>query len=355
MRSKIRHLRILLTVGSVAAIGILLLLMWPLARLLQEHGITAGFIRSMMSEENIPVRHRNQRTNILILGNPGGTAEGFDLTDTIVLTSIHVREDDGVLLSVPRDMWIPSLSEKINAAYRGGEEEQPGKGLNAAKMVAEEVLGQPVHYAVRMDFSGFIRIIDLLDGIEITVSHPIDDQFFPIPGRENDLCDADPALGCRYEHLRFDPGLQHMDGTTALKYVRSRQSIGEEGTDFSRSKRQQQVVLAIKTKLLSYFSWEHRARLYSIANELRYATETDMKLSDVLFFFRRLTQISDGNIRRLALDQGDEKTNRPGLLVNPPPQQYFGAWVLIPRSGTFDEIHRYVSCQLEDPNCQFPL
>lgn len=358
-RSRKKRLRIHahpLFIGSCTFVLIgLLLLVLPLLRMLREHGFTLTYIRNMITQEDIPVRHSDGRTNILILGNPGGTTEGSDLTDTILYVSVHTSESDALLLSIPRDLWIAPLSEKINMAYQKGEEHRPGSGLDATTSIINDVLGQTIHYTVRLDFSGFTRIIDILGGIDIIVERPIDDWFYPVPGREDDLCDGDPALGCRYEHLRFDSGMQHMDGKTALKYVRSRQSIGEEGTDFSRSQRQQQVLVAVKTKLLTYVSWQQRAKLYAIADELRSATETDMKLSDMLFFFRRFTQLPDDNIRRLALDLGDEKTNRPGLLVNPPPNAYFGAWVLVPRTGTFDEIHQYVACHLENPACQFSL
>lgn len=354
MSSNARHSSFLLLSGSfLCLLVIFLLLVWPVVRLAREHGITPSFVKDMITGETIPVRTERDRSNILILGNPGGSLDGADLTDSILFVSMHTRNATGAFLSIPRDIWIPELSEKVNAAYRTGEMQKAGNGLAHAKRIVQGILGEPVHYAVRMDFSGFIRIIDLLDGIEVTVEHPIDDQYYPIQGRESDFCNGDPAVRCRYEHLYIASGRQHMDGATALKYVRSRQSVGEEGTDFSRSKRQQQVLLAMQSKIRSYLSWKHRARFYQILNELRYAIETDIKLSDALFFFYTFSDIENGSIHKLTLDQGDESTGRPGLLIQPPLFQYNGAWVLVPRTGTFDEIHRYVACHLHIPGCTF--
>ncbi len=125
-----------------------------------------------------------------------------------------------------------------------------------AKDSVSVILGQPVHYAMSLDFASFVRIIDALGGLEVEVERSFDDYKYPIPGRENDQCLGEPStktaeFNCRYEHIHFNGGQNLMDGATALKFVRSRNGEGEEGTDFARSARQQKVINSIKQRLLS--------------------------------------------------------------------------------------------------------
>src|SRR5690606_10518850 len=100
----------------------------------------------------------------------------------------------------------------------------------AMKTQVEKIAGVPVHYAVVVDFNAFENVIDLIGGIEVNVLTPFVDSKYPIPGKENDLCGGDPEFTCRYETLVFEKGLTFMDGETALKFARSRNAEGDEGT-----------------------------------------------------------------------------------------------------------------------------
>lgn len=220
---------------------------------------------------------RNNRTNFLILGregpstSSGSSRTGTDLTDTMILVSVH-QNGDTVLISIPRDLWVPSLKAKINTAYYYGEQHQPGSGgMILAKAAVEEIIDQPVHYVVVIDFSGFEKMIDLLGGVDIEVERLFVDHKFPLPGKENDPCDA-----CRYETIQFSAGRLHMDGQTALKFVRSRQAEGDEGTDFARSRRQEKLLIAIKSKLLSRPVMTNFKLLWTLYQQILAATVTDI-------------------------------------------------------------------------------
>ena len=81
-------------------------------------------------------------------------------------------------------------------------------------------MGQPVHYALLIDFSSFKKAIDVLGGVDVNVERSFDDFHFPIEGKENDSCNGDPTFSCRYEHVSFKKGWQKMDGDTALKFAK---------------------------------------------------------------------------------------------------------------------------------------
>lgn len=339
--------------------GILLFLIFlffrfllPFYKFIKQEQITPAFFKSFIFNSESPLKKYQNRTNVIILGIAGGEHDGPDLTDTMILISIDFNRYDGAMVSIPRDMWMPSLKDKINSAYHYGEEKKKGGGLLLAKSVVEEVIGQPVHYAWVIDFSGFKKLIDLIGGVDIFVENEFTDKFYPIAGRENDFCGGDPQFLCRYETLRFEKGWQHMNGETALKYVRSRQAEGEEGTDFARGRRQQQIIAAMKNKLLkSSFLWQDPVKLKEVFGAFDDATDTDMKLSEQALFLKFFLKVSDDKIRKIVLDSGDEKKGIKGFLVNPPLWEYNGEWVLAPRSGNFEEIHQFISCQLQDPNC----
>lgn len=213
------------------------------------------------------------RTNFLLLGVAGGDHEGKDLTDTIIFASINNQTGDTALVSIPRDLWVPSIRAKINTAYHYGEERQPGVGgYLLAKSSITEITSQPVDFVVLIDFSGFAKAIDAIGGLDIQVDNSFTDTKFPIPGKETDPCEP-----CRYETITFTAGLQHMDGATALKFVRSRQAEGDEGTDFARSKRQEKLISAFKQKLIT-----SPTKIFQLKKVLSQSVVTD--ISPKLYF-----------------------------------------------------------------------
>ncbi|MBI2622752.1 MAG: LCP family protein [Candidatus Levybacteria bacterium] len=239
------------------------------------------FFQFLFSRE-IELKKTDERMGVLILGVGGERHEGPLLTDTIIYASIDPAKKKIALLSLPRDFWVPDLKAKINTAYAYGEGKRKGGGIILSKAVVEKVLAQPVDYVVRVDFKGFVKAIDMLGGIEVDVEREFDDYEYPVAGKETDACGFEgeefekratasaalEAFPCRYMHLRFEKGRQPMDGETALRFVRSRHAIGVEGTDFARSKRQEKVIEAVKTKLFSLGTFLNPFKLTSLYDTL---------------------------------------------------------------------------------------
>ncbi|MFC1711162.1 LCP family protein [Patescibacteria group bacterium] len=298
---------------------------------------------SLLAADTSSLNSSNNRTNILILGVSGGNNLGNDLTDTMIFMSLDKSNADTVMLSIPRDIWLDSMQAKINTAYHYGEENSIGKGFALAKDAVYEVFNQPIHYAVLIDFEGFIKIIDLLEGLDIKIDKSFDDFKYPISGKEEDDCDGDLDYKCRYEHLHFDAGVNHMDGETALMFVRSRNAKGDEGTDFARSQRQQKVILALKDKIFSLKLLFNPKKIGEIKKTLGEHVKFDTQFTQeqtTAFLSLLLRFIRNGNsIRTIALDFGDEENL--GFLFNPPIEEY-GQWVLAPRAGDWSEVHKYV-------------
>lgn len=327
----------------------------PLIKFANKNKISPRFLWNLATGRKLPLKNYQGKANMVILGVSGGEHEGADLTDTIIFLSLDLSSSSATMVSIPRDLWLASLKAKINAAYHYGEEKKKGSGPLMAKVAVEEVIGQPVYYALVIDFSGFQKLIDLVEGVDIQVEKAFSDDHYPIAGYENDFCGGDPKFACRYEQLYFDEGLQHMDGERALKYVRSRQAVGDEGTDFARSARQQQVITALKDKILKFSFWKDPKKLGEFINTANQMIQTDMNWSEKITLAKLSLNFKNKEIRHLILDAGDTLLNptgkRKGFLVNPPEWEYDGLWILAPRTGNFDEIHKYIACQLSDPNC----
>src|ERR1035437_1799193 len=137
----------------------------------------------------------DSRINILLLGIGDLNHDGTNLTDTIMLASLDLKNNKVTLVSIPRDLWFPDLTmnvKKINGAYAYGEAVKKGGGLSLAEAAIGKITGQPIDYGVRIDFSGFVKAVDLVGGLDINVDNAFDDYQYPIDGKEVDTCGHSP-------------------------------------------------------------------------------------------------------------------------------------------------------------------
>lgn len=273
------------------------------------------------------------QTNFLVLGVAGEGYTGKDLTDTIIFVSVNHRTGKTLLLSLPRDIWIAPLRTKLNSVYHYKE-------LEATKKIVSEILGQSINYGVVIDFEVFKKIIDVLGGITVEVKRSFDDFKYPIPGKENDLCEGDPEYKCRYKHIHFDTGRQTMDGETALKFVRSRNAEGEEGTDFARAQRQQKIILATKDKILSPKFFLSPRKPLQLIKLVTLNIQTDIPKEKYFDLFKIAIKFKTKNLKMELLNNN--------YLVNPLPskEKYDNQWVLVPKTESWEEIQKYVKSLL---------
>ncbi|MEZ4868384.1 MAG: LCP family protein [Caldilineaceae bacterium] len=186
-----------------------------------------------------PVAPAIPPVNVLLLGTDGRADEnGPPRTDTMIVLALDPTSETAGMLSLPRDLWVPIPSHeynaKINMAYNIGEREHhEGGGAQLAMDTVSQFIGRPVDYYVRINFQGFVKIVDLIGGIDILVPKVIHDEEYPT---------SDYGV----ETFHLDAGLQHLDGETALKYARTRHI----DDDYGRARRQQDVIRAVVDKVL---------------------------------------------------------------------------------------------------------
>lgn len=292
--------------------------------------ILSNFIFAPSTQVNIS----SGRTNFLILGKGGQGHDAPDLTDTIIFASISHDPAGVTLVSLPRDIWIPEIRAKVNSAYYWGNQIKQDGGLVLAKSTVEEIVGVPVHYAVVVDFSGFGEILDVLGGVEVDVREGFVDEKYPIPGKENDLCNGDKTLSCRYETIKFEKGNQLMDGATALKFVRSRNSEGDEGTDLARAARQQLLLMGIKKKVLDPKFLLSPKKLWAVWRVVNWAVKSDISSKAAAVIARKIAD-AKGNITGNVIPEE--------FLINPPvTARYDNQYVFIPRVEDWSEVRAWI-------------
>lgn len=268
-------------------------------------------------------------TNFLILGTGGAGHEGPDLTDSVILASIDHETKSVSLLSVPRDLFIETQEvggNRINRLYelskaKFGEE----KALNFVKKTLSATLNVDIQYGIRVDFKGFEMFIDQLGGIDIYVEKAIEDPFYPKEGTLD------------YEPFFLAAGNRHLDGKTALKYVRSRKTT----SDFDRSKRQQQVMVAIRKKALEKDIIKSPKKLKALYNSVSGHIGTNMDLREMITLAGMAPLFSEERIFAYSLN--DDPTQTGGFLYTPVRELYGGAFVLLPATDKFTEVQRFTN------------
>jgi LCP family protein required for cell wall assembly len=230
------------------------------------------------------------RVTILVMGldkRPGEQGRSYR-TDTLILVSIDPASQSVGMLSIPRDLVVPIPNradmQPINTAFVYGELERPGFGPRLTAETVQYNLGIRVDHYVVVQFEAVIRLIDAIGGITIDVPKTIDDKEFP------DLY----TYG--YDPFYIEAGVRRMDGLLALKYARTR----HQDSDFDRTERQQQVLLAVRNQALGDLP-RLIAAAPTIWGEISTGVETDLSFDQILSLGLLAKDIPDGAIKRASL------------------------------------------------------
>jgi len=258
------------------------------------------------------------RINILLLGAGGEDHSGTYLTDTIMVVSIDPENKDVAMLSIPRDFYIyipDSGYNRINAAYYIGERAKKNGGLAFAKDLISDFLDINIHYGLLVDFEGFKDIVDALGGITVDVKKALNDSSYPTERGG-------------YQTVSFKKGIQKMNGSDALKFARSRYST----SDFDRAERQQQIMVAIKEKVLRMDTLLNPAKTSSLIDALGNHLKTDIQLWEIQRMIDLSREIDSTKIinKVLSPEEGLVKTT-----------MIRGMSVVVPVANDYSEIRKF--------------
>jgi len=239
--------------------------------------------------------------HLLLTGLDSTTNLGSQNTDVIIIAAINKDTKQVSILSIPRDLWvyIPTYGwSRINVAHKIGHRTgYPGGGPGLLADTIQTNFGIPIDHWVRVDIPGFARVVDALGGVDMTVACPVNLRYQPPASAEE-------------QEMILEPGVHHLDGATALRYVRTRRG----GSDFDRARRQQQFLKAMwqQTK-----SPDILLKIPALWSALSGSYQTDLSLGDVLSLAPLALDIKPERIRSryVGANQTDDWTTSDGWQV----------------------------------------
>jgi LCP family protein required for cell wall assembly len=252
-----------------------------------------------------PAKIADGAMNILLLGSdsrdPDNKARAGEWrTDTMVIAHIPASRDKVFLVSVPRDLYVyvpksptnPKLGNtkaKINAAFAWG-------GLPLAVQTIEGYTGLRLDHVVLIDFGGFKQVVDALGGIDMPI--------------EQDITSIHPP------HRQFKKGTSHLDGASALDYVRQRYQFADG--DFGRMRHQQQFMKAVLDAAASGGTLSNPAKLNAFLKATAKAVTVDKDLSpaDMAVTFRNIR--SSDLVFSVSPHTGSKRVNGEDVVVPDP-------------------------------------
>ncbi len=291
---------------------------------------TAAVVQSIVGEENSTqsgfggIPKESNPVNFLLLGAAGEGYEAPDLTDTILVARLIPDQSKVYLFSLPRDLLvkIPKSEDwaKLNTLYALAKKNK-GREFDLIKQKVEIITGLSVAYCVLVDLNTVKDLVDTLGGVNVMVKKDIIDTAFPGPNHS-------------YQTFVLGAGWRYLDGETALKYIRSRHSaLG----DFDRIARQQEVLQALKQKVLSLSFWD-LPTFFNIFNTVSSKIKTDLSLWQVKDFWDKIKNIPGQNIVKTEIDSPElmitGQTDLGGQTVS----------IVQPRAGleNYNEIKNYI-------------
>ncbi len=282
------------------------------------------------------------RVNFLLLGKGGPEqTDGPNLTDTIIVASVDPCNKEAGLLSIPRDLAVKMESgetQKINAVYaltkmaaesQGKSEEDAEKaGIEAIEDVVENVVGLKMNYYTMIDFAAFEQAINAVGGIDIDVQKPV---------YEGMLLKGKPY------GLDVETGNQHFDGLRALAYSRCRHC--DERSDFGRSERQREVIIALRRKIISLGTFSNPVKLSQLIDGFGTRVTTNLSVPDeALKLYAIGQEIDEVNIKSVSL------VDEPNVLIGTGSSSLGLGSIQVPKAGIYkyDEIQKFVRTTFVD-------
>ena len=209
--------------------------------------------------------------NILIVGQSAREGEDARMADTMILATVNKETKTLTLSSFLRDTYLklPDYKghtcgkQRINVCYHLG---WTWGGTAGAMEMMNQCLynnfGIDVDYNIEVDFDAFIKVVDLIDGVEIDLTEA-----------EAEYLNNDDL----WVYYDFEPGVQRLDGMCALSYARMRKAEGDSDSDIKRTSRQRLLIEAIIEKVRD----QDFSVLQSIANEVLPMITTNMTNDEI--------------------------------------------------------------------------
>ena len=294
----------------------------------KQQSLTANVASFFFGSDTTLIGEDEGRVNILLLGIPGPPHPAPNLTDTMIVASIDTVNEKLSLVSIPRDMFVISQGErgarKLNGLYNLGMIRTPEDPTRLIQDAIQELSGQKMHYTVLVNLGILESAVDALGGLTIDVSERIYDPAFP-------------GLNYSYDPFTLEAGVQTLDGSTVIKYVRSRHSVRG---DFDRTKRQRQVIQALSAHARD-INVLQLPTYWDILTDFHDQVATNFNPPELKRLYVLTKNLTANSIKTASLD------NHPGTGLLKSTHIDVGgpveAYALLPKEGynEYDRIHGY--------------
>lgn len=292
-----------------------------------------------LTNPNLLKGQDNGRINVLLMGRDGGNSKQPDVTDSMVVASIDVVNNNVSLISVPSNLWVNNskgasmashVFEKGESSFSGGinpnssDTQTIDAGFKLVDQSISGVIGQPINYNVIINFAGLQQLVDSLGGITINVPTSIND---PTMAWQNN---NQPVL--------VAAGTQTLSGKQTLLYTMSKESTSES----DREQRQREVLSAIFSKVVSTSTLSNPLTVSKLITSLGNNIASDLSMTDAAKLYQLIAPISPNSFT--SVDMSDSgKYLMSGILA--------GQAIVLPSTGLFNysQIHGYISSVLPNP------
>jgi LCP family protein required for cell wall assembly len=240
-----------------------------------------------------PIPKDGERINVLLVGVDKRADRSASLTDTMIVASLDPVGKTVSMVSLPRDMvnvplgngdvYGPKLNSLLSFAERNPETFPKG-GMRTLEDAVGTLLDIPIHYYARIDFIGFIAMVDAVGGVDINVKKLLRAKHYA-------------GYGLTTTGFLLTKGVHHLNGAEALAYARIRKGVGE--TDFTRAARQQEVIVALRSSVASGGSlfWRLPTLLDAVANTIR----TDVPTARLPELAAIVDEVGSKNVVRVVI------------------------------------------------------
>jgi polyisoprenyl-teichoic acid--peptidoglycan teichoic acid transferase len=281
--------------------------------------------------------------NVLFLGIAGDGSRGALLTDSIFLVHLNFNQKESSIISFPRDLWVQvpnsSQNEKINALYSLSNKNKTNfikaTSYNLIQEKIETISGLKINYVVIFDLQGFGKLVDALGGINIWLDKEMVDPRLTNPYDSSEIFD-------------LSPGWHYLDGTTAIKFVRTRYA---PNGDFYRIDNQHVIIAALREKIKQLSNVWNLITWFKIWQSMSQHYITNLDFNAIWELFNLFKNVKSNQIQYLSL------TNRPpdNLLISSAIEGIYNnattsVYVLLPKEGFehYQQIKEYIKNTIND-------
>jgi len=289
--------------------------------------------------------------NLLLLGSDTDNKYAFPsvLTQVMIVARIDPYKKSVSLVSIPRDSWVPvpgsDHMHKIDQAFFLGTvaHDNFADGVRSVRATIMQDYGISIDRYAWVGLSGFAKVINTLGGVDLDLTHPVMDDAYPNDTGKGSNSRDPYAL----KRLALAPGPQHLDGNTALEYVRSRHAdlVG----DIGRTQRQQEVLEALKKRLTLPVIFNH---LSALAHDLEGQVYTDLGQGELLSLANFARDLPTRDVHRLTLGPGKGKKNYGSYASVYDPTARAQQDVIVPNCTNIQPVINRIFDLMYDENCQ---